>query len=276
MGVSLLSPLCPVVGDDVVSALRAGRSAEFVPFLQTKVCLQSFRIAGYEALLRWQPGNQIFSPDRLLPAIAAAGALPELFAMMLTQACQCLARLQTTTAMPPAIAVNLHPQALADPDLVARVRATVARHGVPSRLIEFEILETEEIADLDQAAAAIQALRQAGFQVSLDDFGARYASLLCLANLPVSGVKIDSAFLAAEQGEAVIASVISLCHRLGMSVTVEGLETAAHVELAQRAGADIGQGYFFVAPRAAAEICGRQPVAGLRGRSAMPVASAMD
>ncbi|MCL4682712.1 MAG: EAL domain-containing protein [Rhodocyclaceae bacterium] len=240
---------------DVLDSLRAGRHQEFVAFLQSKVCLATRRTIGYEALLRWlpQPGIAL-SPELTLPAIEAHGMLYDIWLIMLKQACALLRRTPAERRSLHPISINLHPGLLSDPLLAANAAALAANMGVEPSLIEFEIVETGKISDMEFAASSIIDLREAGFKVSLDDFGVGYASLLHLAYLPVTGVKIDRAFLSAPQGEPIIRHLAALAKEMGMTIVVEGIETEEQAGTAFRAGAGIGQGFLFSRPRHADEV----------------------
>lgn len=236
---------------DVVASLRDGRRHEFHPYLQPKVCLETRRTIGFEALMRWQPQPGVVLPPYLiLPPLERAGLIMEMWLATVENVCEILSKRFHTGHEPLSISINVHPKLLADPFFVSKTSAITRQHGVSPSLIEIEIVEHEKLGDVDAAARTVSSLRREGFHVSLDDLGTGHASLFHLACLPVSGIKIDRGFLLADRGYCVIAGLAEICRRLGMFVLVEGIETEDQAAAALEAGAQFGQGFLFSRPEA--------------------------
>lgn len=145
--------------------------------------------------------------------------------------------------------VNLH-----DPGFVGKVCAAAREYGVPPGLIELEITETSvlDFENIGRLTGIIGELHDAGFLVSMDDFGSGYSSLNLLRRLPVDVLKLDRAFFAGDadnaRGRTVIAEVADLARKLDIQVVAEGVETAGQVDFLTSIGCDVVQGYYFARP----------------------------
>jgi EAL domain-containing protein (putative c-di-GMP-specific phosphodiesterase class I) len=130
------------------------------------------------------------------------------------------------------------------------VRRALTRHGLPPSRLVLEITETLPIVDLAHAAAQIKRLNALGVKVALDDFGAGFNSLMYMHALPVQIIKLDRGLATADQARdlTLYRSVIGLCHELGLSVIVEGIESDAQCDTVYRAGGRLAQGHLFGYP----------------------------
>ncbi|MDP9065601.1 MAG: EAL domain-containing protein [Pseudomonadota bacterium] len=226
--------------------------------LQPKMELSTGRVAGAEALLRWQhPKRGLIAPAAFIPFAEQTGFIRQLTRWVLERA---VARgaswYRAGKALP--LAVNISADDLADPQFDHRVSNALARHGLPPALLTLEVTESSLIEDPDQACKMLEALALLGVTLSLDDFGTGYSSLSHLARMPVHEIKIDRSFvqgLASDVGYAsVVRSAIDMGHSLGLKVVAEGIESDAVAQRLLAMQCDIGQGFFYARPMPSADL----------------------
>jgi EAL domain-containing protein (putative c-di-GMP-specific phosphodiesterase class I) len=211
-------------------------------------------VVGVEALARWtHPSRGVVAPAAFIPLAEQSGLMLQLGELVLRRALADGARWPNL-----AVAINLSPLQIRDRNLVERVGAIMAECGIaPSRVV-LEVTEGVLIDDPQQALARLDALRALGVGVALDDFGTGYSSLSYLQKFPFSRLKIDRAFVAslgtAGNAGAIIQSIVTLGHALGMKVLAEGVETDEQRVLLRLAGCDEMQGFLFARPRPAEAI----------------------
>ncbi len=211
-------------------------------------------IIGVEALLRWShPTRGEIPPSAFIPAAEQNGLMSRLGEIVLRRALADGARWPHVF-----VAVNVSPVQIRDPRFVALVEAAIAEAGIaPSRVV-LEMTEGVVIHDPDETLRRLEALRALGVELALDDFGTGYSSLSYLQKFPFQRVKIDRAFVASlgaiGNAGAIIQSIVTLGHALGMSVLAEGIETDEQRVLLRLAGCDELQGFLFARPSPAAVI----------------------
>ncbi|NEO27392.1 MAG: EAL domain-containing protein, partial [Kamptonema sp. SIO4C4] len=140
---------------------------------------------------------------------------------------------------------------LLQPGLVQQVAGILDTTQLPSHCLKLEITESSLMAKAQDAIGLLEELRNLGIQLSLDDFGIGYSSLSRLQHLPVNGLKIDQSFvreLSQAENQNIIASILTLAHRLGMIVTAEGIETPEQWHYLEQLGCHFGQGFYFSKP----------------------------
>ena len=235
--------------------------------LETAISLQAFdvhyqpvvaasggAIVGVEALLRWtHPTRGAIAPSVFIPLAEQSGLMSQLGEIVLRRALSDGARWKGLS-----VAVNLSPLQIRDPWLVDLVGAIMAETGIaPSRVV-LEVTEGILIDNPQDAQTRLQALRALGVSIALDDFGTGYSSLSYLQKFPFDQLKIDRAFVASLGASgntgAIIQSIVTLGHALGMKVLAEGVESDEQRVLLRLAGCDEMQGYLFARPGPAAEI----------------------
>jgi diguanylate cyclase (GGDEF)-like protein/PAS domain S-box-containing protein len=218
--------------------------------------LDDHALTGVEALVRWRHSERgVILPDEFIPVAEQHGLIGAIDSYVLDEACRQLAE---WTAADSAwedrmMAVNVSGQQLRDPELVARVAASLERHQIaPSRLC-LEITETALIGELNDASRVIDSLTALGVQVALDDFGTGYSTLAHLQQLRANILKIDRSFVAQigrrPRDREIVAAVTAMAHALGMTVVGEGIETSAELDELAAVNCDQGQGYLFAAPQ---------------------------
>jgi EAL domain-containing protein (putative c-di-GMP-specific phosphodiesterase class I) len=220
---------------------------QLVLHYQPQIEVMTGNVAFVEALVRWQhPERGALGPDEFIPVAESTGLIVPLGGWVLRQALDAVAGWPD----PLYVAVNLSPRQLAEPDLFARVRASLADAGVPSTRLVLEVTETAVLQDPTAAARTISALRAFGVRVVIDDFGTGYTSLSFLRDYRLDGLKIDRSFIMnLEYGSsAIVDAILGMARALDLSVTAEGVESQAQIAKLQELGCRYIQGYFVSRP----------------------------
>ncbi len=226
---------------------------EFLMYLQPKFSLKEDKIIGAEALVRWQEadGTMIF-PNDFVPLFEKNGFIVELDRYILEKACITLRKWMDEGINPIPISVNCSRQNLQYDDFIQAIRIIADKYDIPHGLIEVELTETATIANEGIIETLFSDLRQNGFGISIDDFGAGYSSLGLLKNLKVDTLKMDRSFFIDEKeivrSEYVIDGFIKLAHKLDMFVVAEGIETSSQIEMLKKVDCDAVQGYYYSKP----------------------------
>src|SRR3954452_10000157 len=237
---------------------RAIDSDQIVLHYQPKLHVATDRIAGVEALARWQhPTRGLLGPGEFIAAAESTGLIVPLTLLVVDQALAQLALWWQAGERFP-VAVNLSPRTLAEPKLTQLVLAALERHGLPPAALELEITEDTLVYDPENAVATLRALDDAGIRISIDDFGTGYSSMSRLSSLPVSELKVDRAFvldmLTNPHHQIVVRTVVDLGHNLGLSVVAEGVEDEATLQALALSGCDVAQGYHIARPMPADQL----------------------
>ena len=234
---------------------------EFLLYYQPKVDMQSGRVLGFEALLRWEhPEHGMVAPMQFLPLIENTGLSSQIGDWVLTQALEHLSSWHRE-GFDFSVSVNVSARHLQEPDFAQRLSELLARHAEPlaSRL-ELEMLETAAHADIDATSALLARCKAIGVRIALDDFGTGYSTLTYLKRLPVDVLKIDRSFvhhmLDDAQDRAIVEGVIGLARTFGCTVVAEGVESPAQARTLLNLGCVIGQGTGIAAPMPSTQVAG--------------------
>ncbi|MEG3862675.1 EAL domain-containing protein [Microcoleus sp. herbarium12] len=230
---------------------------EFLLHYQPFVCLASGKIIGFEALVRWQhPQRGLISPVKFIPVAEETGAIVPLGEWVLEEACR---QLRLWEGMfdfdrPLIMSVNLSGKQFAQPDLVERIEAILMATGLSAESLKLEITESVVMDDVESAIAVLKQMKALKVKLGIDDFGTGYSSLSYLSRFPTDTLKVDKSFVGLmeleSEGEnvAIVRTIVTLAHALGMDVIAEGVETAAQLARLRAIGCEYGQGYFFAKP----------------------------
>jgi diguanylate cyclase (GGDEF)-like protein/PAS domain S-box-containing protein len=236
---------------------------EFRILYQPVISLRTGRIAGVEALVRWQhPQRGLVSPDEFLAVAEETGLVVAMGNWVLRNACQQLAAWQREmpSAADISVSVNLSARQFVHPDLVAHVIDALAKSGLPARGLRLEFTESVLIEQEGPVIDTISRLHALGLRLDLDDFGTGYSSLGYLHRFDLDGLKIDRSFVSniGDNGERseIVRTIVALANNLGMVVIAEGVETQAQLAVLQAVECDYVQGYLFGAALTADEIGG--------------------
>lgn len=219
---------------------------------QPIVDLATRRIAGFEALVRWQhPQRGLIAPAEFIPLAEETGMIKAIGQWVLYESCRQLSIWQRAYPLDPPLTmnVNLSPRQFSQHDLVQTVSTALNEHVLSPESLKLEITESALIEHADDATALLYRLNSLGIQLCIDDFGTGYSSLSYLQNFPFSTIKLDKSFIRqmSAGGEAIeiVRTIIALARSLGMSLVAEGTETAEQLNILQELACDYGQGWIF-------------------------------
>lgn len=233
---------------------RAITSGQLALVYQPVVALETGRITGAEALVRWDhPRRGRLSPDAFISIAEETGLIVQLGQWVLEEACQQLRTWQLSLPGDAALSmsVNLSVRQLEQASIIDSVRAVVDQFALDPSTLTLEITETVVIDHMETDRSRLTALKGLGVQIALDDFGVGYSSLRYVDDLPVDVLKVDRSFVAGiVGGEAtpVLEAIVALSRRLGVHTVAEGIETLDQINVLRRMGCDLGQGYWFSPP----------------------------
>ncbi len=232
---------------------RALDRKEFVLFYQPQLDLRNRRIAGMEALLRWQhPEHGLVSPDDFIPLLEETGLIVPVGEWVLRSACTQYRKFHEA-GQPLRISVNVSARQFRDQTLLDRVQQAIRDEGIPPHHLELEITESTAMRDVQITSEILGALDVLGIRLAIDDFGTGYSSLAYLKRFPLDVLKIDRAFIPDSPHNGSVAAIaeasISLGHKLGLEVIAEGVETMEQVAFLRTHECDILQGYCFSHPK---------------------------
>ena len=242
------------------SALRAAVGQhELVLHLQPQVDLVRQRLAGVEALVRWQhPQLGLVWPTTFIPLAEEIGVIDEIGLWVLVEACRQMARWHEAGIDVPYVAVNLSARQIQRDGLVDAVTAALESSGLRPAQLELEVTESMIMQHPEEARGILGELRRRGVRIAVDDFGTGYSSLAYLKRLPIDCLKIDRSFvrdIGRDPGdEAITRAVIGLAASLGLETVAEGVEYGAQADFLQHEGCAIGQGFHFSPPLPADEL----------------------
>lgn len=237
---------------DLKKALKNG---EFELYYQPLVDAKTSKVTAYEALLRWNhPERGLVSPDSFIEICEQSGLILSIGDWVIRNALHEVAGWASDAK----VSINLSAIQVKQRGLVSTIVNAISSSGISPSRIEFEITETVLLEDSDDALNRLRDLQALGVSIALDDFGTGYASLSYLRIFKFDKIKIDRSFVhvMAENPEcaAIVQAVTSLAKSLGIRSTAEGVETLEQLEHLQALGCDDIQGFYFSAPKAAAEL----------------------
>ena len=234
---------------------RAIERDELMVFYQPVVGVESGRIAGLEALVRWNhPRRGVISPGEFIPLAEETGLILPIGRWVLREACRQVRHWQKTCPGYEGLilAVNISARQLSDARLVEEVAGALRDSGLEPSHLTLEITESVLMQDLVATTQALRQLKGLGVRLAIDDFGTGYSSLSYLKRFAVDTLKVDRSFVERlgqdRQDSAIVGTVITLAKTLSLSVTGEGIETAEQLAELRALGCDQGQGFYFTRP----------------------------
>jgi diguanylate cyclase (GGDEF)-like protein len=237
-----------VAASELAAAIQAG---QMVVHYQPKLHIESGRIVGTEALVRWQhPERGLLGPGEIVPLAEQSDLIVALTDEVL-QLALAEHRSWIERGWYLSVAVNVGVRSLLVHDLPARIATALETYGTDPSMLVLEITESAFIADLGRAIEVLRQLRDLGVRISIDDFGTGYSSMTYLQALPADELKIDRAFVGAlkgERNEAIVRATLQLGHSLGLYVTAEGVEDEETLRFLGSIGCDVAQGYHVCRP----------------------------
>ncbi len=215
-------------------------------------------VAGFEALLRWRRADgTMIPPDDFIPIAEETGLIVDIGDWVIRQACRQLQAWSGEGIRAPWISINVSAIQLRNDNLRRSLRESLAETGADPSRITIELTESALVSPTGADTTQLQQLRRLGVRVAIDDFGTGYSGLAYLRRLPVDIIKIDQSFVSELDTDpavaAVLVAIIDLAHALRLEVIAEGAESSAQVELLQRLGCDLIQGFYYAAAAPASE-----------------------
>jgi diguanylate cyclase (GGDEF)-like protein/PAS domain S-box-containing protein len=246
--------------------LRLGlERGEFEVHYQPEVDLDSTRIVGVEALLRWDsPTLGSVPPTRFIPVAEATGLIFALGEFVLHEACAQTAkwRKQGLVEDPFVTWVNVSGVQLSAGGVGDLVQASLASTGLPATYLGLEVTETAVVEGVpgDRARADLKELHDQGVRIAIDDFGTGFSSLGQLRHFPIDMLKVDRSFVQGVEHDAkdaaITANLVNLAHALGVTAIAEGIESDGQLREMRAVGCDLAQGYLFARPASADQVTG--------------------
>jgi diguanylate cyclase (GGDEF)-like protein len=232
---------------------------EFLLHYQPKVNIESGRIEGFEALLRWQDSEQGMVPPAIfIPLLERSGAIVDVGEWVLLEAARDIRTWTMAGVAAIRVAVNVSPLQLRRRDFVERFISLLTPPGRKQVAMDIEITESMLMQDLELSVRKLAQLREAGVGVAIDDFGTGYSSLRLLAKLPVDTLKVDRSFVQGIADTAnvltLVSTIISLARAFNMRTVAEGVETKQQLKMLRHIKCDQAQGFLFGRPIQASEV----------------------
>jgi diguanylate cyclase (GGDEF)-like protein len=239
-------------------ALEAGlrnaiKNNEFSLHYQANLDLQTDRINGVEALLRWHhPTLGNITPQQFIPLCEENGAIVPIGRWVLRTACQQNVEWQRQGLPPITMAVNLSARQFSDPQLLDDVRNALAESGMDPALLELELTESMVMLNPMKTAETLTQLQALGIRIALDDFGVGYSSLAQIKGFAIDTLKVDRSFIRnlpeSSQDSAITEAIINMARNLSLRVVAEGVETEAQESFLRGLSCDESQGFYFSRP----------------------------
>ncbi len=234
---------------------RAVERQEFIIYYQPIVRLSTGKIAGFEALVRWQhPTRGLILPTEFIPAAEEMGLIYSINTWIFKTVCQQLQIWQQDYRFPKniTISVNLSARLFSNHNLISIIDNIIYQTEVNPANIELEITESVIMENNDTVKNMLQELKQRNFKLVIDDFGTGYSSLSYLHSFPLNSLKIDKSFVKImqenQENMGLVPAMISISHSMGMQAIAEGIETPEQLAQLRSLNCDLGQGYFFSKP----------------------------
>jgi diguanylate cyclase (GGDEF)-like protein len=232
---------------------------EFLLYYQPKVNIDSGRIEGLEALLRWQDVQDgLVPPSLFVPLLERSGAIVDVGEWVLLQAARDIRRWVAAGLANIRVAVNVSPLQLRRRDFVERVLASIKPAIKQPAGVDIEITESMLMQDLELSIGKLSQLREAGIGVAIDDFGTGYSSLRLLARLPVDTLKVDRSFIQSIADSpnmmTLVSTIVSLARAFNMKTVAEGVETTEQLQLLRLINCDQAQGFLHGRPTPASDV----------------------
>ena len=231
---------------------------EFMMRYQPIMSLNSDKLVGFEALIRWlHPHKGLISPTEFIPIAEDTGLILDIGEWLLRESCQQLKTWQEKFASMPQIgslkmSINIATQQLQEPGFIAKLDQILLETGLDGQFLRLEITESTLIETEGNIKNTLKAIRDRNIHLSIDDFGTGYSSLSYLRRFPINNLKIDRSFIEQMNFDAenfeIVRLIITLAKTLGMNTISEGVETLQQLNQLRALGCEFAQGYLFSRP----------------------------
>jgi diguanylate cyclase (GGDEF)-like protein len=227
---------------------RAFESSQLQVYYQPQYDTRTLRVAGAEALLRWfHPQRGQISTSDFVAVAEETGLIGDIGRWTLQQVCRDLQQWRAAGLEVPSIAINVSGRDFMRQDVLLRISRVVEEAKLPASLFELELTEGVLMQDVEGGQRSLQALKEFGFALAVDDFGTGYCSLNYLKRFPLDTLKVDRTFVnditVDAEDAAIVRAIIGLGHDLGLTLVAEGVETPEQLQFLRAEGCDVVQGY---------------------------------
>ncbi len=232
---------------------KALQRDELILHYQPKVDMDTRKIVGAEALIRWHhPSRGMIPPDKFIPIAEETGLIIDINKWVLSQACRQAVKWKKRNNRPITIAINLSGYKLANQNIIHSLEAILDETQIDPQNIEIEITENILMHNTEEIVSILNSIKSLNLSIAMDDFGTGYSSLNYLTTFPVDTIKIDRSFVmgctAKNNNLVIIKAIIAMGHSLGKKIIAEGVETENQYHLLNGLGCDEAQGYYFKHP----------------------------
>lgn len=238
----------------VVSKMNAAlENKEFVAYIQPKVSLETGKIIGGEALVRWiaKDGSMVY-PNQFIPVFEKNGFITKVDFCVYEQILDYLKEAIGVGEEVVPISINFSRKHLEEQDFIERMGTYMHQYAVPASLIEAEITESVFVMELDQLKERVEEVHKLGMSIAIDDFGSGYSSLNVLAQIPADVIKLDRKFFEYDNSKTrqkqFIKYLIRMMKHMGVMTVMEGVETKEQLDFMNKCGCDVVQGYYYAKP----------------------------
>ena len=225
---------------------------EFRLYYQPIISIQDGKIAGLEALLRWQsPDRGLMMPGQFFHALFTSGLINQLDEWVLNYAARDASKLQKIFPFDPPIyiSVNISANLVRNPNMIQIIEKILRQHKLNTSSLRLEVTEKADIGTSEATKEIFKVLRERGIRISLDDFGTGYSTLSYLLTFPADSLKIDQSFVQMletnTESQKIVETLRALATHLNMNLVGEGIETPGQLAYLKELGCDYGQGYLF-------------------------------
>ncbi len=240
---------------------RALERDEFYLDYQAQVDIETFKVVGVEALIRWRSEHLGFvSPDEFIPVAETTRLIVPIGEWVLREACEEMVRLHNQGLKDLCVAVNVSLYQLKDRSFFDTLSSVLEETGLDPKYLELEITESVAMDNVEESVRLLNELKNKGIRLSIDDFGTGYSSLEHLKRMPIDVLKIDMSFIRNitedDDDKKIVETIVKIGHGFNCKVIAEGVETPEQLEVLRDVGCDIIQGYLFSKPVAPKELKG--------------------
>lgn len=226
---------------------------EFVVHYQPKINVNSGKIIGFEALVRWQhPQHGLVAPVQFIPLAEETSLISHIGLVVLNKTCEQIKIWQKLGFNDVKISVNVVAQQIQRGNLVEEIDNMLHTHQISPTSLQLEITESSLMDDSEVAKQVLQQLKEREISIAIDDFGTGYSSLSYLGQYPIDVLKIDRSFISkigsSTHQEAIVRAILAMGHSLNMEIVAEGVETSQHAQFLIEEGCDVLQGYLLSKP----------------------------
>lgn len=231
------------------------QAEEFVVYYQPKVDVNTNRVCGAEALIRWLRDGRLIFPNDFIPQLEREGSICRLDYYVLEQTCKFIRQRLDQGKEVMCISVNFSRRHMDEDNLVEKIVSTIDRYGIDHRYIEVELTESEDFQNYERMSEIVEGLKAYGIGTSIDDFGTGFSSLNMIKEVDLNIIKIDKSFIPLdveypnrERDRVMFCSIIDMVKKLGKKIIAEGVETPEQLNYLRTVGCDIVQGYVYDKP----------------------------